>query len=230
MTWTAAEVAEEALRTIGVLSPYDEEPDPADFAIALRRLDSVVAFLASTEEIMISRVIEQELVLEPARKSYPLSSLLPVELQYIESIYFTKDGSNRMPVELIRLKSYEELQSDNPSLDIPENAYVERRDGGLLYPYGVPSVAGYKFIIRGRKYTGDLEQNGGSTATGFAEAWNLCLVDLLAHNIGSGPITKLPRGELNDLLKEGERKKRLLMAYNNRENVQEPRFTQFNTF
>lgn len=227
MVWSAARVAEEALRTVGVFSPYDLAPDPEDFDIALGRLHALTAYLVSTEKLYFFQETEQQIELEASRKSYGLTSFLSTNLQYIEQVWYTKDGGNPQPVKLVRISEFEELQQEQPSLDIPENLYVERKDNGLMYPYGVPSVSGYKLHIRGRKFSGDLTADGGSTATEFAEAWSLCLVDLLAFNIGKGPVTKLPNADLDRLERSGNKMQRALVAYNQHESVRKPRQTQY---
>lgn len=230
MVWTAAVVAEESLRTVGVFSPYDDAPDPEDFDIALRRLDALVAFLVGVEKLHFFEEATQELTLEANKVSYNIGALLTTKLQYIENVSYTKDGGKPQPVELIRLSTFEDLKEEEPGSAIPERVYIERKDDGLLYPWGIPTVSGYKFIIRGRRFSDDMTIDGGSTPTDFSQAWGLCLVDLLAHNLGSGPVTDLPAAKLDRLLKEGERKKRMLIAYNQHENVDKPRYTRFNDF
>jgi hypothetical protein len=227
MVWSAAKVAEEALRTVGVYSTYDVEPDPEDFNVALGRLHALTAYIVATEQLHFFREVEQTIVLEANRESYPLSSFLTTNLQYIENIQYTYNDGTRQPVKLVTLTKLEELKLEHNELNTPDYAYAEREDSGLLFPYGVPKVAGYKFLIRGRRFSSDLDTNGGSVPTEFAEAWSLCLVNLLAHNIGSGPVTTLPAGERKEIKIEGERMKRALIAYNQHANVAQPRQTAY---
>lgn len=227
MAWTSAEMAEHGLRQIGAFSPYDLAPDPAYFDIALSRLDALVAYVVATEGLWFFEEVEQELTLTASTTSYDFNSLLDTDLQYISSVARTLNGEDRTPVTMIRVNKYDELKADDPDSAIPDFVYIERKDSGLLYPWGVPTVSGYKFHIRGRTFTGNLEQDGGANQTGFTEAWNLCLMNLLAHDLGSGAITTLPKGDRDDFRNTGREMQRTLRTYNSRENVQKPRRTAY---
>ena len=60
-------------------------------------------------------------------------------------------------------------------------------------------------------------QPQGSVQHNFRQAWQRWLVVQLAHDLGSGPITKLPESSLNRFGKMASTAKEALLAYENRE-------------
>lgn len=228
MVWSAATVAEEALRDIGVFSPYDIDPEPEDYAIALRRLDALVGYLAGTEEITFLQEIEQPIVLEVGKEDYNYNALLGKNLQFITQVFRTKDDKDRQQLDMLRLSRYNEYKADNEGYNEPCAVFIERLDQGTLKVWGVPNVAGYKLHLRGYRFSNNLLDDGGSVKTEFSKAWNLCLSKLLAYDIGGGAVTTMPRGDRQEVLAYGERMKRTLIAYNNEENVRKPRYTRYN--
>jgi len=227
MAWTAAEVAENALRNIGVFSPYDLAPDPEHFSIAISRLDSLTAYIVATENLQWFEEIEQELTLTADQSSYALNALLATDLQYISAVYRTLNDTNRTQTNLLRLTGLEIAKEEYPTSVTPDYAFINRDEDSTLYPWGIPDVAGYKFHIRGRRFSGNLRLDGGNIETEMNKAWDLCLTNLLAAELGSGPIVTLPKDRRDDFRGIGEDMKRKLVTYNAKENVSAPRRTQF---
>jgi hypothetical protein len=227
MVWTAAEIAENALRNIGVFSPYDISPDPEHFSIALSRLDSLVSYIVAIEELEWFEEIEQNLTLVAAQESYALNSLLSNDLQYISAIYRSKNGTDRTELNLLRLSGYEDVKEEFPNSVVPDYAFIMREENSTLYPWGIPDVGGYVFHIRGRRFPADLLTDKGNIATGFNKAWDLCLSNLLGVELGSGPIVTLPDGRLDRMLGIGTAQQSMLRSYNARANISHARFTEF---
>jgi hypothetical protein len=221
---TAAKICEEALRQVGALSPLDTSADPAMFEIAASRLDMLIAELTATERFWWMVNAQQSIELQPGQTTYLLAGLADPPVEFVTSAFLSLDGRED-PVELIRRSHYDALH-DKAMKGRPDFIYIERRDRPTLYVHPIPQIAGYSLRLTGQRYAPDIVSERGRTAHGFPAAWQRYIVMSLAVDIGSGPVWKVPDGELDRLERRAMQSRERLMAFSNRENVSRPRVTR----
>jgi hypothetical protein len=230
-SWNAAEVVENALRNIGSYSVYDSGADPEAFRIGLERFDSLCAELVATKNLWWFEVFEQEITLTANTAYYFINSVIDSPLNYLSNAHTTFNGENLTPVELLRYEYLEEKKVEHPNSNSPEYVMMERMDTNpKLYVWGIPNVEGWKLHLRGRKFSENMQIDGGSITTEFPKAFNLCLSYLLGADLGNGAVTKLPKGERVDMKAEGEEKLDRLMISCSKENIKTPRYTRVRDF
>lgn len=224
MVLAASEIAGEALRQIGFYSLYDTGPRPEAFAVALRRLNMILAEFVGTEKLWFFVPQSAEINLEAGKTVYELNAYLTTPFQFIQNVYFRDENNEECQLEMIRRSYYEELRGE--TLTSSEWVYIERNDDPNLYILGAPQVSGTKLIIQGQKYSNDVDTTSGQASHGFPAAWELALVYELAADLGSGPVTTLPINERRELRGIAASKFDKLKRTNNKENVRRPRFTK----
>lgn len=226
----SAGLAEEALRTLGTYSPLDIGADPAEFSIALRRLNKVVAFLVATEKPDWFAPARQNISLVSGQREYSMQALLTNRLQYVRDVWLIDNSVSSTPrrTEMKLLTKDEYLEGlDRPTSGVPTGVYIPREEAPTLAV--LPTVEDNNHILElnGFGYSGDLTQDGGINTHGFPEAWELAIAYLTAYDCGIGPITRLPRSDREDLRTEGRRMVRALRAFNDAPNVDQARRTQY---
>lgn len=232
MILSSAEIAEEGLRQIGKVSPYDTAAAPEDFAVALRRLSLLIDFVVGQEILQFFEPAAQEIPLAANKPDgYDLNALLNTEIQYIDQIYLIMPGGRGKPLELLRPQVFDAEYVPNPTTTgIPESAVVTRSDRPILRVFPNLATDGYKARITGRKFSSNITTNKGNTTHGFPASWQLGIIYMLAADLGSGPITTLPVDERDRLRNEGEKMLRQLTAVNARAQVSKPRFVKPRAF
>lgn len=224
MVLAASDIAGEALRQVGMYSPYDTGPSPDTFPIALRRLEMILAELIGTEKLWFFVPASVEINLEANKSSYILNAYLNDPFQFIQNVEFQDENEKIRGLDLIRRAEFEDRRDE--TFNRPELVYVERNDSPTLYIYGAPIVSGTKLILQGQKYHNEVDVQDGQAAHGLPAAWELALVYELAADIGSGPVTTLPAQERRELRGIAKGKFDKLIERNNRENVRRPRYTR----
>lgn len=230
MLFSAADVAEEALREIGVLTPYDTAAQPDEFRIALRRLVLLLDEWVGTNKFWFFVPSNVEIPLTVDKTEYALNAFTGDPLQFIHEAYLLKDGKEVGRVTLLRRSEYNDLVDDVNTDGLPGVAYIERKDQPTLsFPTGV-KVAGLTLRVTGMKYANNILTKNGEVAHGFPAAWQRALTLGLAVDIGDGPVTTIPEGELDRKQKKFMVAWSNLMSFNNREQVRRPRFTRMRDF
>lgn len=222
--FTSAEIAEKALRQIGSLSVYDTAADASSFEETLDRLDLLVAEVTGTYHLWWFVPATQQISLVAGQKAYSLDSLLDDSLQFIEHVFLLRN-TKQDELTQIRRSTYDQYTQEEMGGSTPEWVYIERNDNPNLYLLPEP-LAGDELLITGQKYSDNLTVDGGQVPHGFPAAWQRALILQLAADIGSGPVTKLPKTELDDLKRDAGTAFRRLDAFNNRENVRRARRTR----
>ncbi|MGL6350682.1 MAG: hypothetical protein ACRC2U_12765 [Aeromonas sp.] len=232
MILSSAEIAEEGLRQIGKVSPYDTAAAPEDFVIALRRLSLVIDFVVGQEILQFFEPAAQEITLAPDKPDgYDLNALLDTEIQYIEQIYIINPQGRGWPLELLRPQVFDGIYVPNPSVNgLPDCAVVTRSDRPIMRIFPNLAETGWKARITGRRFASNVTLNKGNTTHGFPASWQLGLIYMLGADIGGGPVTMLPQNERNELYEKGEMMLRQLTAVNARAQVSKPRFVKVRDF
>lgn len=220
MARSSADIVELALAKIGVFSTYDSGADANQFARALEFFDVLLSEKVGTELLWWFVPTTQIIPLTLGQSTYNLNSLTTTDLQYIHRVFVTdeSDGKYR-ELELIRKPRFD-LEYNNLSENgRVELCYVERDESPNLYLLRAPGQAGMSLRVEGQGYSSNVTASGGEVPHGFPEAWERYLYLITARDIGSGPVTSLPKSELDDIDKQAAIAKRLLDARNTRENV-----------
>jgi hypothetical protein len=223
-----AGLVEESLRTLGTLSPLDDGADPAEFAIALKRLNMVVNYLCATEKPWWFVPVRQEFSLKKDQSGYIMQGLLNSRLQYVREAYLVKSGS-RTPLELYTRSRYLD-RVGNPATGEPKGLYIPREESPTLEMVPTPHIDGYSVELSGYGYSDDLTEENGANPHGFPEAWELAVAYRTARDLGSGAITRLPKNERDDLKADADEMLRALRAYNDRQNIAGGQVTQYRDF
>lgn len=221
---TAAKIVEQSLRQVGALSPLDTASDPAMFDIGLSRLDMLMAELIATDRFWWMVSASQTVALVVDQIEYNLAALVDPPLEFVTAAYLANDDRED-EIDLLLASEYRQI-SDKASSGTPTGVYIERRDRPTMYVNPVPAVTGYSVLLTGQRYAVDLVSAGGQIAHGFPAAWQRYLTLALAVDIGSGPVWKVPDGELDRLERRARESRDRLMVFSNRENIGRPRVTR----
>jgi hypothetical protein len=221
---SAARIAEHALRQIGAYSTNDDGADPAQFDVALDRLDLLVAELASSEDLSWLVTSTTSVVLVAGTSVYSLAGL-----EHVSAVRYTRSGRFPEPVELVRHADFVLLDTDSGD---PQIASVTRAATLSLnvWPTPAASQAGITLLVTGQSYTEDLTESQGSGTTGLPAGWARWLIYLLAADLGSGPIHMLSTGTIQGFEQRAGALKARLMAHSNRPQIARPRFTRYRDF
>ena len=223
---TASGVAEQALRRIGAYSTYDTGPDSEDMGVALEQLDLVIGHLSGTSRPEWLVETEQTVQMVAGQRIYPLTGAITKPLQHIHSArYILPDGTVE-PFELVRRDAYLDTEHrTDPGR--PTSGHIERRDAPRLFVFPIPEATELgKVELVGTLYGADIAQARGKTAHGLPVSWQLWLTYELAYHIGTGPVRRLQQGTSEAIRRDANDMRRQLDAFQNREQVNRPRFTR----
>lgn len=233
--WKASGVCERALRKIGAFSINDTAADPEELAEALYWLDLAVAELAGTERCHWLIPTTLSIALSADTASYDLSTALgtadPTDgvLFPIEAWLRDSNGEDT-PLDIIRRRDYEDIIDKDESGE-PDIVYIDRlNDDQNIFVHPVPDATGYTVRLLCQTYAPNMlsgtPEGGGNIAHGFSAEWQRWLILQNAADIGSGPVRRIPPGEINDIRQQAAISRAALMAYSNREKVSQPRRTR----
>ena len=101
----------------------------------------------------------------------------------------------------------------------PRFYYVDRADRPTLKVSPCPDTNGpYTLRVLFQTYSPDFVSAQGNVRLAMLrQTWNLCIVTRLAHQLGNGPIRKLPADEVRDMMAEGNSLLTDLEAYDDEE-------------
>lgn len=233
--WKASGICERALRKIGAFSVNDTAADPEELAEALYWLDLAVAELAGTEQCQWLIPTTLSIALTANTANYDLSDALgtanPTDgvLFPIEAWLRDSDGLDT-PIDIIRRRDFEDIE-DKDKAGVTDRIYIDRlNEDQNIFIYPVVDESGYSIRLLCQTYAPNMlsgtPEGGGNIAHGFSAEWQRWLILQNAADIGSGPVRRLPPGEINDIRQQAAISRAALMAYSNREKVSQPRRTR----
>lgn len=233
--WKASGICERALRKIGAFSVNDTAADPEELSEALYWLDLAVAELAGTEQCQWLIPTTLSIALSANTASYDLSAALgmanPTDGVLFPIEAWIRDSSgNDTPIDIIRRRDFEDIE-DKDKAGVTDRIYIDRlNEDQNVFVYPVPAVTGYSIRLLCQTYAANMlsgsPEGGGNIAHGFSAEWQRWLILQNAADIGSGPVRRLPPGEINDIRQQAAISRSALMAYSNREKVSQPRRTR----
>lgn len=223
---SAKQIAERALRRIGAFSINDLAADTAELTETLYHLDLVVAELIGTEQCtwMSAGTITMPTV--AAQAEYGLNSATgwPDDDVAFPSYAWIRDASgNDAPLDMMRRDEYEAL-ADKDTEGQPTHIYIDRAidtPTATLYPVPADATMTIGVVVQrmAPSMVGESSARTNAVAHGFPMEWQRWMVLATAAEIGSGPVRRLPQGEINDLRAASLDAKTRLMARANRENT-----------
>lgn len=221
---TSGQIADHALRQIGAYSTNDTGSDPAQFQVALERLDILISELAASEDLSWLETATLSVTLVAGQSAYSLDTL-----EHVTAVRYTRTGRAPEPVDLIRYADFVLLDTDSGD---PEVAAVTRNPTLSLSVWPLPATAqaGLTLLVTGQTYAADLVAAKGRDATGLPSGWARYLIYLLAADLGSGPVHMLAPGTIQGFEQRAAALKARLMAHSNRPQLGRPRYTAYRDF
>lgn len=234
---SAVQICERALRAINAFPITDSSADGEQLREAMIWLDMILAENAGANKIF-SLIPSPEQVffnITNGTGNYDLTDALGanapsdgVQDPLAAYIEFTNgDGVVvRHPIPIVPRAVYmsKRLPERNGR---PEMVYIDRIPDNQLYIYPIPPSTDtnvYKLVLDVQTYAPNVAPAGvtgtqpqSEVITKFRQAWNRFFCFQLAHDLGSGPIFKLPEASLNRFGKVASTAKADLLAYENRE-------------
>lgn len=228
---SSAYIAEQALRKIGTLSPYDTAALPEEFSIALDWLALLIDEMVATEQLQFFRPANQQIALEANKSTpYALDALLDTDLSFVTQVFLVFPSGRKEPVEQLRRHVYDLYDYEESKTGRPCYVYIENKNNPTMSLYPTITEGGFSIELSGFKFSEDITVNEGKTDHGFPRGWQLGMIHLLAAELGSGPITTIKLDERRQAEVTGQRKLRKLQARQNKEQVHRPRSTKMRAF
>lgn len=222
-TFTAAVICEEALRDVGAYTPSDPGPDPAEYKVAVRRFDMLMAQLAGMTRFWWLTPKTQTLTVPANAETVPLADL-PIPLQQVVQAKKVNAQNMETQVDLLHRSEWEAIDNRTQVGEICA-LYIERDQAADIYPYMIPREA-TTLRLFGYGFAPDIYATLGETAHQFAESFQLYLIKSLAYEIGGGAVRSMDANDRTLLMQEANRIWSLLNPNANRENLTRPRFTK----
>lgn len=234
---TANAICARALRAIGAFPITESAPDGEHLREAMHWLDLLMGQKVGTGR-MFSRVTESLLSLSITNgtQSYDLFSALgdnlPTDrIQYVINAWIEDDGGNRYPLEIVDQIKFENV-SDPDRTGVPDWIYVDASAAPTLSVYPTPDVndsSSYSIKMRCQLYAPNVAPGGvtgtqpsGSVLHNLGQAWQRWLVCQLSHDLGMGPVAKLPEASLNRFKGAADEAQAMLDAFENRTHATTP--------
>jgi hypothetical protein len=233
---TASQICERALRAIGAFPITESAADGEQLREAMSWLDLYMGQFAGANEIFF--LVQQQLpiIITNGTGNYKLDNALGANLpidgtQFPIEAYLKYSSGRRHPLHIATRSEFN--STHNPTeTGPPRMIYIDRLPDPSLNIWPTPDAADtetYTILIDLQTYAPNVAPAGvtgtqpsGSVLTKFRQAWQRHLVCQLAHDLGSGPITKIGEASLNRFGKMASDAKAQLDAFENREHDDAP--------
>jgi hypothetical protein len=238
--FTANDICFLALGAIGNFSINDSAPTGTSLRRAREWLDLIMAQLVGTHR-MFSRVDDTlSMLITNGTSSYDLyltlgSSLPTDKIQFVTGAWLEDENGNRSDIEIVTREKFENV--DKPAQNgTPIWIYIDRVVDHLTNPtlriFPTPATTDtkvYTLKLVCQRYAPNVAPRGvtgnapaGNPAHELSQAWQRWLVTQLAHDLGAGPIQKLPEPSLARFASMAMEAKTALLAFENREQETTP--------
>lgn len=228
--FVGTDVTTMALGFVSVLSPYDDEPNPEEASVALRHFDALLAEMMGTKTFWWMVPGQQEITVTNGEEQYDLN----VKLGGGTRLMMMRDAHLRYQNRTCRLRMLRRWEFDSnykpECLGTPDRIYIDRLEDPTAILMDTPNIDGAKLVLTGIEFPPDVTADDGEVDLRFPKAWLRCMALKTAVDIGAGPVVTLSDTRHNKLLKMAMQAEKHLNAFNNRENVQGPRFTKPRSF
>jgi hypothetical protein len=236
---SAAEICGLALGAIGAYPVNDTAPDGAQLRRSMQWLDLIMAQVAGTTR-MFARVTPTTLTLALTNgtSTYDLytalGSQLPADkIQYVIDIWLEDSAGNRHQVEIVTRDKFENVdkptETGQPRWICIDHSATANPTLRIFPTPAATDTTSWSLKLVGQTYAPDVSPSGvlgtkpsSSVIHDFGQAWQRWLVLQLSHDLGAGPIHKLPEPSLNRFAGAATIAKTDLLAFENREHVTTP--------
>lgn len=215
------QIAVLALRKIGRIAWFESGGEGPAVAIAREYLDLVVAELAGTEQHTPFVPAEMTVVINEGQQQYDLAGILEPDPYWITAARRRDDEGREIPLKLITRIDWDDHEDRNTRTGTPCELYVRRGTTPLAFLYPTPNADG-TMLLTGQTVSPDIATDANA-GHGFETSWQLLLVDLLAIELGDGPVEKLPEQTLARFRNAAQMRKNQLVARGRPRNVAQPR-------
>lgn len=230
-----AKIAELALGKIGAFTVNMLAPYPDDMVRTVQWLDIIVAELAGDTRIFWLTPATTTSALTANVASYTLSALLATDypadgIIFPIEAYIRDSSGNDSRIDIVSREKYESHE-DKTTSGVPDEIYLDRLTSNQkVYFYPVPVDGTYSLRLVFQTFAPNLTSGspeyGGNLAHGFSSEWNRWLIVSTAAAIGSGPVRRLPLGEIADMRQEAAVSLNTLISYANLQKTNTPRRTK----
>lgn len=234
---TAKQVCERSLRAIGAFPITESAADGEQLREAMSWLDLILSQEAGTNELFNLIPDSLTVPITNGTQVYPLgqtlAATLPVDnIQFPVRAWLQDGDGHREPIEIVghqRFMTVEQPAETGP----PRMVYIDHlAQTPTLSIFPVPATTDpntWEIILDVQTYAPNVAPAGvtgaqpsGSVVHKFRQAWQRWMVSQLSHDLGSGPIFKLPESSLNRFGKMATDARMQLLAFENREKTTEP--------
>ena len=233
--FSATEICELALGTIGDFTVNDLAPSPPSMERALRHLDMIIAELSGIDtnwwlvqddmRFEWPASTQQGTVADVMDDAYPsLGIMSPISARLLDA-----NGVLITELQLVRRHVYEEV-SDKARTGQPSILYFDRLaaeptvsiypvpDGGVVYLIELTAQTFARSVLGNQNQT----NQAGDLQHGFGPEWQRYLVNKLSADTGDGPIRRCPLENVDRWEKAAEQSLAMLQAWANREKKSGP--------
>lgn len=237
---TAKDIGCRALRAIGAWPTTESAPDGENLREAMIWLDMIMAEIAGTERLF-SRVTPSMLTfaLVNGTSSYDfnatLGAALPADgIEFLVDAWLEDASGNRYSIEIVNREKFENVAKPADT-GRPIWIYLDlagQPTAPLLRIFPTPDATDptvWSLKLVGQTYAPNVAPSGvtgtipqSTVLHQFGQAWQRFLTAQLAHDLGAGPIFKLPEASLTRFSAMAVGSKTRLLAFNNREHETTP--------
>jgi hypothetical protein len=232
----AVTICERALRAIGAFPVTESAADGEQLREAMTWLDLIMAEQAGATRLWFLVPATLSLTLTNGTSVYNLDQALGANLP-IDQIQFPVEAllqypsGRQEPLPIVNRDAFQAIE-EKTAHGPPRLIYIDRLPIPTLTTWPTPpstdpntwiiklDVQTYAPNVAPAGVTGTQPQ--GSIQTNFRQAWQRWLIVQLAHDLGSGPIFKLPETSLNRFGKMASTAKLALESFENREHQTTP--------
>ena len=233
---TAKQICERALRAIGAFPVTDSAADGEQLREAMDWLDLILAERAGVGKLFSLIPATLSMPITNGTQSYNLHSALGTDLpvdriQFPIQAWLEDAAGNRSDVQIVKSETFEAV-SKADVIGPPTMIHIDRlATTPILRIYPTPAVSDttvwtIKLIVQ--TYAPNVAPGGvtgttpsASVLTNFRQAWQRYLICQLSHDLGAGPIQKLPETSLTRFAGMAKQAKDELFAFENREHDDE---------
>jgi hypothetical protein len=227
MLRTAAQIVEQSLRLIGIVSPYEEASDSSMINIGLDWFDMMKNNMIGTSGYKFFQPEDQSFSIQADIAEYDLNTLLDTDIQFITEASLYRDGRFVAKLPMLTRGQFAEYKDGQ---SYPEQRSIYITTGMTPKLTLIPAITedGFSIKIHGQTFSKDVVRTGGKVSHDFSESWELYLVYRLAAHLGGGVILTLPIDRLNDIRAESSRLYGNLISYRSNDDQRNtPRRTTF---
>jgi hypothetical protein len=231
-------ICELALRQIGAIPITESATQGPELDQAIYWLDLLVAHHVAVNRVLHLVPSTLALPISAGVKDYDITNTAAAAepnngVQFPIQASLRDPFGNDTPLSIVSRSEYEEI-ADKDSSGTPDRVYINRLDQPKMSVYPVLATAstpGYTIQLVVQAFSKDLTVSRGAQVTHeMRTAWQLWMVLALAIRLGSGPVRKLPKSEIDDLKAEATEMLKDLLLNENREHTGYPRVVDTTEF